>query len=272
MSKQVQRLVTKSALRVVELERLQTDSSYQREVKAKHKKIVSEFNEDALGIPLVGEREDGSLWIVDGLQRKTALVKMGRKTVRAEVFASRGPEHEAEVFKLVNLNRTKLNQGEQFKALLAAHDPTAWEIKKVVEECGYTLTLSATGMTGKRRAGGMTNDDKASKQVSCFNTLRWAYQYCGIESIRFALTVVDKAWPGDRLNTYQIMFGGLCVFYQRRDGVVDLDRLIPRMQSVTAQKVLYAASQNQIGNSKQQAVADVMEKVYNKRLPRNAGK
>jgi hypothetical protein len=71
-------LVVKSALRVVKLSDLSVDQSYQREVKSGHKSIVSDFNEEALGVPLVGQRSDGSLWIVDGLQRVTALKKLGR--------------------------------------------------------------------------------------------------------------------------------------------------------------------------------------------------
>src|SRR5688572_29909905 len=127
----LKKLVTKSALRTVDLDLLAVDSAYQRDVRHGHKKIIADFNDQALGIPLIGEREDSTLWIVDGLQRITALKALGKTKARVEVFASKGIEHEAEVFKLVNLNRTKLKPVEEFKALLAAHDKESWDIKGI---------------------------------------------------------------------------------------------------------------------------------------------
>lgn len=259
MTEKIKLLVTKSALRVLRLVDLRVDPSYQREVKAKHKRIVADFNPDALGIPLVGERSDGTLWVVDGLQRKTALEKLGKKEVRAEVFASQGPEHEAEVFKLVNLNRTKLTWGEQFKALLASHDESAWRIKEVVEGSGYRIAFSRHGRT-------TSSDDKSSKELTCISTLVSVNARWGTEPIRFALAVITDVWPGDRLGTYAQMIEGLAVFYNRHNGAVDTPRLVDRLRTVTAQKILYAANQATIFTTRGEAVAEQLEKVYRKRL------
>src|SRR5262249_39485041 len=100
-----ERLGVKAAVREGPLEMLKSDPTYQRDVKRGHKKIVADFNETALGVPLVGEREKGTLWIVDGLQRITALRKLNWTHVKAEVFASKGPEHEAEIYRIINGNR-----------------------------------------------------------------------------------------------------------------------------------------------------------------------
>ena len=91
-------LTTERALRIVAVADLQVDPSYQRCVKPNHKKIARDFDPNALGVPLVGQREDHSLWIVDGQQRVEALKLLGKVNVRVEVFASKGPEHEAHVF------------------------------------------------------------------------------------------------------------------------------------------------------------------------------
>lgn len=248
-------LVVKSALRVVKLADLSVDQSYQREVKTGHKSIVSDFNEEALGVPLVGQRSDGSLWVVDGLQRVTALKKLGRTTVRAEVFASKGGEHEAEVFRLVNLNRTKLTVQERFRALLASHDPMAWKVKEAVESCGYKLRLR-----GGRQSGGERSE------LTCISTLMFLSTLKGgMESIKFALLAAKEGWPGDLVGTHHLMVSGLAIFYGRHEGVVDLDRLYPRLRTITPQKVLYAAGQASISGNKGHAVADVLEKVYRKR-------
>ncbi len=255
-------LVTKAALRVVDLATLNVDPSYQRELNLKQvASIVASFEETALGIPLVGQREDGSLWTVDGQQRIGAIKKMGRRTVRAEVFASHGPEHEASVFKWVNFNRRKLNSVQQFRALLTAHDEAAWAVKECVEECGYHV------VTGKNSR----NSDLAADQLTCITTLMGIYKRLGVEPIKFALNTVKQVWPGDKLGVHNVMVDGFAIFWNRNKGVIDLDRLIPRLQTETAQKVHYGAGQMTISQNKSGSVADVLEKIYRKRITSRRG-
>lgn len=256
------RTVVKAALRVLSVDIPQVDQSYQRDVKKKVGKIVTEFNEEALGIPLVGEREDGSLWIVDGLQRITALRKMNRKEVRCEVFASKGPEHEAEVFKLVNMNRTRLSAHEEFKALLTAQDKAAWELKTAVEAVGFRI------VEGK---SGNSSEAARSRDITCVNTLRTAAKEQGIDAVKFALSVIDEAWPEDPLAVYNVIVGGISLFWSKHDGIVDREKLVARMQTTSPQKLMSAASQLTLGNSKLSAIADVMERVYRKRLSSKRG-
>lgn len=259
MTTKSKRTVVKAALKVLKLDVLQTDPSYQRGVKGKVGKIVTEFNEDALGLPVVGERADGSFWIVDGLQRITALRKMDRKEVRAEVFASRGPEHEAEIFKLINMNRARLTPCEEFRALLTAHDEGAWAIKGVVESEGFTLELTS-GKAGR-------NVERRATQLTAINTLRFLHREGGVAPIRFALRVIKTVWPGDPVGSYAPVVEGLGRFWKRMSGVVDLDRLVSRLLDVTPQRLIHAAqtassiATNNIGAK----TAEVLEKVYRRR-------
>lgn len=256
------RKVVKAALKVLDLDGLKADPSYQREVKPGHKKIIANFNENALGIPLVAEREDGTLWIVDGLQRITALRALNIKTVRAEVFASEGPEHEATVFKLVNMNRSKLNPGEQFKALLTSQDATAWEVKETVESCGFKLCYTAR--PGGHGKGGIM-DGSLALQVKCVATLYRLIRTRGAESIKFALNAVKEGWPDDANGVNSRILDGMTHFYVSHDGVVDMERLVPRMQTTSPTKVMYVAAQGTMNVSdRAAAVAAVIEKVYRK--------
>lgn len=255
-----ERSVTKQALRVLQLDSISTDSSYQREVKPGHKKIQRDFDENALGIPVVGERSDGTFWIVDGLQRITALRGMGKTTVRAEVFASRGPEHEAEVFKKINLNRTKLSSYEEYRALLTAHDEEAWAIKDAVEKCGFKIT------SGRHKSSTFS---AANSYVTSVNTLFYIYRTHGTDAITFALTCAKDCWPGDPLGVYHTLTKGLASFWAGNDGVIDLDRLYPRLRSVTPQKIIYSAAQlinTGKDSSSGSTVAQVLMQLYKKRL------
>lgn len=254
------KLVTKAALRVLDVEAVKADPAYQRDVKSGHRKIVADFNEEALGIPVVGERADGSLWVVDGYQRLTALKKLNRPKVRAEVFRSDGPEHEARIFKLINMNRTRLTPSEQFRALLAAQDETAWKIKETVEAAGFALILGGSGRSAK------TSTETGSTYVNCVSTLQQICRTNGFDALTFALTAVKAAWPDDVLRTRDYIIHGLAVFWTRNEGVVDLDRLTPRLTKTTPHAVMYTASQaGNLSGHKAYAVADVIEKVYKKR-------
>ena len=249
------RLVVKSAIRMVQLDKVQFDETYQRDVKAGHRKIVAGFRQEALGTPLIGEREDGSLWGVDGRQRITALIKLGKREVRAEVFASRGSQHEAEVFKAINLNRTKLNNAEQFKARLAANDEQAHELKKACEECGYTIVM------------GRSPRESGANQLTAISTMVSIQEECkSVEPIKFALRMASRCWPGDRLGIHNSMIMGLSLYYRSKKGIVDEDYLFPRLARATPHKILYAAGQATIGNNLREAVRDQIEKLVKKRL------
>lgn len=258
--KKVERLVSNAALRILKIDLLQADPSYQREVKAKHKRIVAEFDPNALGIPVIAERSDASLWIVDGLQRITALRKLGKKDVRAEVFASNGPEHEANIFKLINLNRAKLNPFEEFRALLAAHDKNAWNIKEAVASAGFIL-----------RYGKAANKADASyaKTVVCITTLRDVEAKVGADAIVFALNVIKNAWPGDPLGTNNSIIGGLASFYQRMEKAVDEQRLVARIRTFTPARLIYNAQMlspsSTGGGGRSSYMADLIEKHYRRR-------
>lgn len=251
------RTVSGSALKVLYLEGIQTDPSYQRDVVSGHKRIVADFDPVGLGIPLVGEREDGSLWIVDGLQRITALRKMGKKQVRAEVFASQGPEHEANVFKLVNKNRTPLRPLQIFTAMLTAGDETAWEIKKIVEDYGFMILAT------KKNAPGHTSPETLSNQMTCIAAISAVFRRGKEPALRFVLSVLQKSWPDDPMRTRDALVLGLYTFWNRREGSVDVERLLPRLMTTTPAKMIYSS---QLGSGDRTTVmADVIERLYKKK-------
>lgn len=252
-----ERLTANQALRVVPIDKIGVDPSYQRGVRGKHKKIVTEFDANALGVPVVGEREDGSLWIVDGLQRMTALSKLERKTMRAEVFKSDGPEHEAAIFRKINQNRTKLTPGELFQARLTEGDEAAWAIKKLVEAEGMRLVTNA----GRHEAA-----SQSSREVTAINTLVRIYETQGGGAISFALKAIQGGWPNDPVWLKSDLIKALAGFYHAHDGAVDLGRLTDRMMTTTPAKVMYSAGLG-AGDRSTNATA-IVEKLYRKQLRR----
>jgi hypothetical protein len=271
------RMVAGSALRVLPLDEIGHDPSYQREpLDQSWRRIVADFDPVALGIPVVGEREDGSKWVVDGLQRLTALRKMEKREVRAEVFASDGPEHEASVFRKINKLRTALKPLQIFRAMLTEGDATAWLIKNVAEEYGLEIPANSGPHTG----GGNT-PEKVSINLSCINAVQRVYRRGDEVALRFVLSTMRKlkpgekgveVWPGDPQRLRDTIVLGLFKFWADLEGTVDQDRLIDRLNTTTPAKVMYQASLG-VGDKTANA-ADVILRLYNKRYgskSRNGG-
>ena len=133
--------VVKQVTAMLNVDELNVCESYQRTVRtAGVNKIVKNFDRDALGTLCVGKRKDGSLWIVDGQQRWTALKKLGVKRVPCDVFESSGPSHEARIFRHKNKDRTGVNAVTIFKALLTEQNEDAVALLAAVESAGFKLT------------------------------------------------------------------------------------------------------------------------------------
>lgn len=247
---EVHKMVTKAAVRKVLLESLLVDTSYQREVKGGHTKIVDNFDEDALGILLVAEREDGTLWIVDGLQRVTALKKLGHSSVLARVFSSDGPEHEAHVFKRVNLDRTKLSPLELFRSLLAAQDADAWALKESVEAQQFRIST----------------DSRSPMSLRCVSMLQRVQCVHGLDALAFSLECCRDAWPGERVTLWSDIIYGLAWFYSEAGASVDMAVMKAKMATTTPQKIMYAARRQSLSNSPRSEVLELLKKLYKKRV------
>lgn len=249
----IKMITTGSALRVLKVEDIQTDPAYQRVVREGHKKIVAEFDKNAFGVPLVAQREDGTLWVVDGLQRLTALRKMEKKEVRAEVFKSSGPEHEANVFKIVNLNRTKLSSPEIFKAKLTSGDQSAWKLKETVEKCGYVIAYQS-------HSAGRAQD---AKYISAINSLERVAERFGYEYITIILEITKEVWSEDKYGASSDIINGMAAFLHARKGVIDKNRLIVRLAKTTPAKIIYSGNLG-VG-SRGNNIAEVLERIYRRR-------
>lgn len=102
--------------------------------KAKH------WDHSAAGAVIVGQRSDGSFWVVDGLQRTLAEALRGDiDAVDCMVFKSDGTEHEARVFQLCNLGRIPVDAIHKFRVAVKAGDDTECAIHDWVLANGFRI-------------------------------------------------------------------------------------------------------------------------------------
>lgn len=248
-------LVSNRAIRVLDVDALQVDPSYQRGVRSKVKRIVRDYDGDALGVLCVGERSDGSLWVVDGLQRLTALKQLGVKTVRADVFASSGPEQEAGVFARLNRDRCALAPIELFNADLTRGDEVAASIKYYATAHGFTIP--------SQRVSGRRPAERQANELACTGALLRAFKSLEERGFEVLVSTLAQLWPGDPRRTQADIVGGLYVWFARHKDAADVPRLVDRLNGTTASKLLYTASLGIGGRDAN--IADTIERIYRKR-------
>lgn len=217
----------KTENRKIDVENLRISDAYQRTiVPARVSRIEKSFDSDAFGSLTVGERSDDSLWVVDGMQRLTAAIRLGIPAVPCDVFRSDGPEHEAKVFRLKNKERTSVSAGALFKAQLVEGDPQTVEIARVVKEAGLKLKLD-------EGHGGWP-------YVKAVVSLEGAYRRVGREGLLELLTLLVQAWPGESDGLRGDVIGGMSWFLKRNE-TFDRERLVSKLSKTSVASVLRAA-------------------------------
>ncbi len=240
----------------VDLDKLQVDASYQRGVKPHHRKIAADFNPAAAGILHVGRRHDGSLWLIDGQQRREAMLKANLKTWKAIVIQSDGPRYEAIIFKLLNGRDTRkgLNPVELFKACLVANDPVALAVVRAVEAAGLRLKTDRGGSRGW-------------PELACCGGLYRECQRYGEESVARALKDMATAWPGmDDVMSLTLPIS-MCKLYGRLGSDIDSVRMARTLASVPPRKILLESATH-IGNHLVEC-QQVLLRIYNRGRRKN---
>lgn len=134
-------------------------------------RIIAKFNPNALGTVILSARYDSQgrrrLYLIDGLQRKTVVDKLGRKDdMRALVHYGLTVEEEAELFLTYNF-RQAVNAWDQFKARRRAHEQQALDIWNMLN----TLGIPTHGSKGFQAIG---TADKIYSQKDGPARLFWA--------------------------------------------------------------------------------------------------
>lgn len=246
--------------RMVDVDALNVSEEYQREMIVPHvNEMEKNFDPEAFGIPLAGERDDGSLWLVDGFQRVSMARQLGIKKVPCEVVKSRGVQHEAALFRK-RARRRNLSACQLFKALVAEGNDEAKQILQVVNDAG----LNVAGMAQSKRGG----------TIGCIKSCRDAFKLGGAEHLAIVLTTLKRAWGGGHENAYhQAMVDGLSLFLSRYHGEVDIRRLTNKMAAESPAHVLGQARPFKLmhGGSRGKAVGHAFKAYYDiglrKKLP-----
>lgn len=238
---------------------LKVDEAYQRLIVPRQVRLIADnYNEVAFGRILVGQRTDGSKWVVDGQQRHRAALTLLMDTVPCVVFESKGRADEAEMFVMYNAHRTGMRGLDIFRAAVVAGDKDSVALLSLVEQHGFTIKNSTT-----------------PECIKCVGRLFHYWRRSnGRDVVGRALTLLKEAWFGDTDAIHSTSIGGVCAFVTAYFDDYDPERLVKTMKKVRAADLMnYARGQSKImangANSSAGWFRDGLVVAYNKGMRRN---
>lgn len=249
-------------VRIVVLASINIRPPYQRTiVRQEVRSIVRSFDKDAVGTLTVGERADGSLWLVDGQQRLTAMLQLGIIEWKCDVFKSDGQAHEARVFVIKNTNRTKVSAGAIFRAALIEGAEDCVDINRLVESCGLRLDLDGVGSHWPN--------------VKAIRAVQRVYSRYGADILERSLNAIASSWPenedglrGDSIEGVATFLAKAVAIDGSSEGVKD-EVLVKQLRKRNPLDILtFATSAKKMVSSstKHRLVAEVIAETYNHRL------
>jgi hypothetical protein len=152
--------VTEISIKLITIDYSYQDRPRERIVR----QVAAEFERALLGVFIVGQRPDGTLWNINGASRQLGAAQVNPDCiVKVQIFKTTGPEQEALFFAFLNSKRshepTKLITNLQAYSVAG----TDGGFGKAVEDCGYTLTKGRRQLKGPSYVRAAWNLDRAGR-------------------------------------------------------------------------------------------------------------
>jgi hypothetical protein len=176
-----------------------TMGAYQRETRnARVDKIVADFNETKLGMPVVSYR-DGQYFLIDGNHRVAALRKLNYTSTKFIVLTGMTYEEEADFFRAQNDNQSPLSRYNLFNAGLQANVPLCVNIEKIVKDNGFRIGCSA----------------RDANVITAIYTLEIVATVFGFDVLDDTLALIRGTWGGVKTATNREFLVGVAEFVRR---------------------------------------------------------
>lgn len=178
--------------------------------------LLSDFNPEVIGTPILNERAPGVFYVIDGQHRIAALREWlsdsDKQTIRCSVFKGLTESVEAELFLRFNDSRN-VSAFDKFKAAVTADREDEVRIKRIVERAGLHISAQKT-------PGGL----------SCVSALVSTYRRGGAGSLGRSLRIIRDAF-GDAGLTSPVV-RGLGMVTARYNGELKDDAAIEKLNKM----------------------------------------
>lgn len=216
------------AIRTLSTSQLTSGLPYQRTVKQQRvDEIVREWNDRKL-TPVVVSFRDGKLNVVDGQNRIAAMRQMaggGDVIVPCIIHTGMTYEEEADMYAKLDTDKAPLTPRQHTKALVeAGTDATVTEVKRLVEEVGFTWALGEP--TGE------------PFEIAPIRALINAHQLLGGEAFARMLSLLAGAWQGTPNSLKASMLSGMALFVKTYETELHDRTFIRRMSIVSPEEII----------------------------------
>jgi hypothetical protein len=242
--------------KILHVEDLHIDESYQRSDvlnKSVVNRIAANFSLVRCNTIVVGQRIDGSLWVVDGQHRLLGARKAGVEMIPCAIFKSNGPEHEATVFYDLNKTRTGMNAYSVYKAMLIQREPKTVAIQILLQKYGFRI------------GNGSLHSFKAASAI------REVYEQGVLDKVLCLIRDISEEDTADRwtkMLSQSHFIQSLGIIYSSKTFTVDESRMrivFTRMSELEYQRLASSYAGATGGRAKRIAPA-LIENYYNKNL------
>lgn len=197
---------------------LEVDDAYQRSAEeGSSRSLIRAIAQDwdwRLCAPLTVSRRDGRFFVIDGQHRMEAAKLRGDISFLPCIVSSFDTlAEEAGCFVQVNTRRRQVTPLETFKAELAAGDPAAVKINKIITDAG--LSVAKHGNPTAWKPG----------QISALGGVRGAMTRIGEQATQRALADLAQAFPTEVLRYSGRILPALYAMHGDQRRKVDRERL-----------------------------------------------
>lgn len=242
----------------IDVELIDVDSNYQRELDAmKVERMLRDFHWDHFGSVILAADGNGRFRVTDGQHRvKAALLHPQINHVPAMIISRSGIQAEAENFLVINRDRKAVSTVERYWAGLASGDAMAVRIRSVLQSAGCDVAPDQG-----------TYKPHLTNSVSAVSRSLERY---GDRAVRVALETIRKAWPKEDKALRGALITALARIVEANEKV-DLERLagVLRPKSFAEMTAHAEGFRKLSGGSADTALARTITEIYNRGLSVN---
>lgn len=175
-----------------------TDERAQRTLDPKRvREIADNLSHEALGIPAVSLREDGTMVWIDGQTRGAALASkgLGSKQIPCQVYSGLTLAEEAALFRRLN-NSKAITSADLFRVAVTEGDPIAVASEQALRLAGWTM------------------HQNRANTMRALNTIYVCWERDELATKR-ALTTLAMAWGATPISGNLVFVKGMWMFAYR---------------------------------------------------------
>lgn len=249
----------KPDLEWVDIDRIDVDRNYQRELKPRQvERILKGFRWAKFGAVMLAQKEDGRFMCFDGQHRlEAARLHPMISQVPASIVRFADGQQEAAAFLAVNIDRTAISTVEKYWAGIEAQDAAMIRVRDVLARAGCEV-IQAVGVK------------PAAKKTLAVTAVDRAIRSYGETAVVEACKALVAAWPKDATALGAVLIQAVARLFRNNREVISTERVV---------KVLAASDRKQLagqadmlrkigGGDAGQCLAKALVEIYNKGLQR----